>query len=207
MITAQIISDALGIPLPRAEAWFVPINNTLHKFNISSNKEIAAFLSQIGEESELLIAIEENLNYSAHGLLTIFPTHFTADEAQAYAHKPAAIAAHVYANRHGNGNEASAEGWKYRGRGLIQITFKDNYAACGRVLGINLIECPELLAHPDLAALSAGWYWDSHGCNALADAGDIVGVSRRVNGGDNGLESRIALYSQALKVLEAHNAT
>jgi putative chitinase len=201
MITAQQIADALGIPIARAQAWFKPINDALFKFDINTPKRVAAFLAQIGHESVLLTHVEESLYYSADLLIKYFHNHFTAAEAEIYAHKPAAIANRAYGGRNGNGDEASGDGWKYRGRGLIQITFHDNYKACGAALGVDFVGCPELLTHLDFAALSAGWYWKSHGCNELADAGDMVGITKNINGGTNGLDQRQALYLRALPIL------
>ena len=120
-----------------------------------------------------------------------------------YARKPRAIASRVYAGRFGNGNEASGDGWMFRGRGLIQVTFRDNYRQCGDVLGCDLEGDPGLLAEPLMAALSAGWYWNSRGLNALADDGNTEAITRRINGGTNGMEDRIALYDGATQVLMA----
>lgn len=202
MITSQQIADATGIPIARANAWFIPINNALHKYAIASPKAMAMFLANICVESNFLTELSENLNYSAKGLLGTFPTHFTVEDAQDYAHQPEKIANHVYANRHGNGTEGSGDGFKYRGRGLIQTTFKDNYRACGQALGLDLVGCPDLLTHPDNAALSAGWYWDTHGCNALAEAGDLKGVRIRINGGLNGFDDVQRIYTHALPILQ-----
>lgn len=201
LITAQQLADALGIPLGRANAWFVPINDAMFKFDVNTPKRVAAFLAQIGHESVLLTHVEENLNYSADGLLKYFHNHFTAAEAQTYAHKPAAIANRAYASRYGNGDEFSGDGYKYRGRGLIQITFRGNYKAAGDALGVNYVDCPDLLTHPADAALSAAWYWESHGCNELADAGNTTAITIKINGGTNGLDQRQALYLRALPIL------
>lgn len=200
-ITAQQLADALGIPSERARQWAAPINAAMARFDINTPMRAAAFLAQIGHESVLLTHLAENLNYSADGLLKYFHDRFTAAEAQAYAHKPEAIASRVYASRYGNGNEASRDGWKYRGRGLIQVTFRDNYKACGAALSLQLESNPDLLLFPANAAFSAAWYWKSHGCNELADAGDTAGVTRKINGGTNGLEQRVVLYQRALPIL------
>ncbi len=201
MITAHQLADALAMPLARAEQWIAPLNGAMGRFDIGTPKRIAAFLAQVGHESSRFGALSENLNYSAQGLLATFKRYFTPAQANQYQNKPEAIANRVYASRFGNGNEASGDGWKYRGRGLIQITFRDNYRACGTALGLDLDATPDLLTHPDNAALSAGWYWHAHGCNALADAGDIERITRAINGGLNGLAQRKAFYDQALAVL------
>lgn len=201
MITAQQLAAALNIPIERAQQWLAPINAAMQRFDINTPKRQAAFLAQIGEESVLLSHASENLNYSADGLLNYFHKYFSEAEAHEFQHRPIAIANRVYANRYGNGNEASGDGWKYRGRGLVQITFRDNYKACGAALGLPLESNPDLLMQPDDAALSAAWYWNSHGCNELADVGDTVGITKKINGGLNGLDQRIALFNQASKAL------
>ena len=163
---------------------------------------LAMFLAQVAHESGGLLHVSENLNYSAEALLACFPSHFDSDTAEDYARQPERIADCCYADRMGNGNEASGDGWSYRGRGLIQITGRANYAACGAALGLDLIAHPELLETPANAALSAAWFWASHGCNGLADAGDFVGITKRINGGVNGLADRQAYLARAQSVLE-----
>jgi putative chitinase len=165
-------------------------------FEISTPKRQASFLAQVSIESENLHALEENLNYSAKGLLATFPTHFHGVDIAAYARKPEKIANRVYANRLGNGNEASGDGWKFHGRGLIQVTFKDNYRASGEALKLDLLANPELLAEPKYAAQSAGWFWKTHGCNELADHGEFKLETRRINGGLNGEAAREAAWAK-----------
>lgn len=201
MITAQQLSDALGIPFARAQQWLDALNNAMSRFDINTPVRQAAFLAQVGHESALLSRTSENLNYSSSGLLSIFHKYFSDDNAETYARKPEAIANRVYANRYGNGNEASGDGWKYRGRGLIQVTFHNNYLAAGNALGIDLVGDPDLLQQRDNAALSAAWYWNSRGCNAMADAGDIHSITHAINGGFNGLDERIALNEKASAAL------
>jgi putative chitinase len=201
MITAQQLSSLFGIQFARAQQWVDALNKAMARYDINTPKREAAFLAQIGIESAMLGRVSENLNYSYNGLLSVFPKHFSDDDAETYARKPEAIANRVYANRFGNDNEASGDGWKYRGRGLIQITFHNNYVAAGDALGIDLVHNPDLLLTRDYAALSAAWYWDSRGCNAMADAGDIHGITHAINGGFNGLDERIALNEKASTVL------
>lgn len=201
LITVQQLAAALGIPLERAQIWIDQLNGAMSRFQINTPGRAAAFIAQIGHESGLLARISENLNYSAEGLLATFPTHFTEEESHRFQHKPISIANRVYANRHGNGDEASADGWRYRGRGLIQLTFKDNYRACGEALGIDLAANPDVLNLPLNAAMAAAWYWQAHGCNALADKGDFAGITRAINGGLNGLPARLALWASAKKAL------
>jgi putative chitinase len=142
------------------------------------------------------------LNYSAEALLRVFPRHFDATQATAYARQPERIGSKVYANRMGNGDEAGGDGWHYRGRGLIQITGHDNYVACGTALGLDLIAQPELLEQPGPAARSAAWFWHRNGLNRPADARDIETITRRINGGLTGLDDRKALYAHACAALE-----
>ena len=146
-------------------------------------------------------AVSENLNYSAEGLLATFPKYFSEAEAQQYARRPPAIANRVYASRYGNGNEASGDGWRYRGRGLVQITFHDNYQLCAVALGLPLVQQPDLLTDPANAAMSAAWWWKAHGLNALADAGQFQQITRVINGGLNGYSQRLYLYGAAKKAL------
>jgi len=204
MITAaQLVTayDKFRLTPAQAQPWVEPMNGAMARFGIATPQRQAAFLGQVGWESAGLTQLAENLNYSAELLLQIFPKYFTADEARTFARKPVAIANRVYSSRYGNGNEASGDGWKYRGRGLIQVTFRGNYRACGTGLGVELESNPDALLIPHHAAFSAAWYFQSHGCNQLADAGDIVGITRKINGGSNGLEQRTALYRHILPIL------
>ncbi|WP_325927410.1 glycoside hydrolase family 19 protein [Pseudomonas mosselii] len=174
------------------------------KYAIVTRLRIAAFLAQIGHESGQLRSLTENLNYSAEALVRTWPSRFTAQTAGVYARKPERIANRVYEGRMGNGPEPSGDGWRYRGRGVLQVTGRDNYRACSEALfsDSRLLNAPELLEHPVYAALSAGWFWQSRGLNALADAGEFLAITKRINGGINGLEDREQLYARALKVLQ-----
>jgi putative chitinase len=162
---------------------------------------MAAFIAQVGHESAQLTAVAENLNYSAQALMKTWPSRFSAETAAACARQPEKIANIAYASRMGNGAPGSGDGWKYRGRGLIQVTGKANYQKCGAALGVDLITNPELLEQPANAAMSAGWFWSANGLNALADSGDLEGITRKINGGLNGYADRSAIYARALKVL------
>lgn len=184
-----------------ADKWLIPLNSAMDKFEINTPARVAAFIAQIAEESALLTRIEENLNYSSSGLLETFKDHFTPDLAAVYQKRPIKIASRVYANRYGNGNEASGDGWKFRGRGPIQITFHDNYVACGTALGLDLLNNPDLLLVTDNAAASAAWYWQSRHCNQLADVGAFRDITKAVNGGYNGLDQRMALWASSKKVI------
>jgi len=204
ILTPKIIQAGCGASTASAATWVSPIQAACDRFQINTPLRQAAFLSQIGVESARLTALSENLNYSAAGLLSSFPTHFDAADAQVYARKPQMIANRVYAGRTGNGDESSGDGWAFRGRGLIDITFRDNYSECGTGIGLLLAEQPDLLLQPANAALSAAWYWSYRQLNALADAGNFLGISKSINlgsaaagGTPNGYSQRLALYGAA----------
>lgn len=153
----------------------------------------AHFLAQTGHESAGFTRVAENLNYSATALRKVFPRYFTDDEtAAAYHRQPARIASRVYANRLGNGSEVTGDGWRFRGRGLIQVTGRDNYRVCSIALFADerLLQVPELLEKPEHAVASAGWFWVSRDLNALADRNDLVAITKKINGGVNGLQDR-----------------
>jgi len=203
MLTANILRAAFPAARSADIACFVtPLAEACAEWGIDTPLRLAAFLAQIAHESGQLRTLAENLNYSADALLRVFPRHFDTAGAAAYARQPERIAARVYANRMGNGDEASSDGWRYRGRGLIQVTGHDNYAACGTALSLNLIAQPELLEQPAPAARSAAWFWHRHDLNGLADARDITTITRRINGGLTGLDDRKACYARASTALE-----
>lgn len=179
---------------------FVPVLNTaMSRYQIVGTKRIAAFVAQVGHESGHLVRLVENLNYSADALRKTWPSRFSAELATTVARKPEQIANIAYGNRMGNTEQG--DGWKYRGRGLIQITGRANYDACGEALALDLINHPELLEKPQHACMSAAWFWASRGLNTLADAGKFDAITQRINGGQNGASDRQALYAKALKVL------
>jgi putative chitinase len=200
-LTAQIVAASCGSTVLRAAQWTAPLQSACERYHINTPLRVAAFLAQVGVESARLTAVVENLNYSANGLLTTFPKYFNAVQAAQYEHQPQRIANRVYAGRYGNGDEMSGDGWKFRGRSLIQITFRDNYASCGKAIALPLDSHPELLEQPCNAALAAGWFWDSRDLNKLADAGNFSGIVRGINGGLNGYSERLALYAAAKKSL------
>jgi putative chitinase len=178
-----------------------PLNNTFIKYGINTPKRISYFLGQVGEESEFFQVMEENLNYSAKGLRSTFPTHFLPGEEYNYANQPQKIANRVYANRYGNGDEASGDGWKFRGRGCIQLTFKDNYEAYGKYLNKSVNDVINYLENYSGAVDVAGWFWYKYSLNAFADNGDIESITRHINGGTYGLALRKQITNDALKVL------
>ena len=160
------------------------------KYEINTPLRIAHFMAQIEHESGLK-PISENLNYSSERLRQIFPKYFISKaDADRYARQPERIANRVYANRMGNGNEASGEGWRYRGRGFIQITGKINYSQLANDTDLDCLKNPDLLLEETNALISALWFWNLRKLNALADKNDLKGITRKINGGYNGLEHR-----------------
>ena len=196
MITAQKL-HALQI----GPEWVEPLNATIQKFSIFTIKEQAAFIGQCSHECNHFKTLEENLNYRAETLQKLFGHKFKPGEIELYAHNPEKIANRIYANRGGNRDEASGDGHRFHGRGCIQLTFHDNYWHCGQALGQDFVMNPQLVATPMWAAMSAGWFWSTHGCNQLAESGNQEGLCKRINGGLFGLHERIDLTSKALAVL------
>ena len=167
----------------------------LDSYGVNTPLRLAHFMAQIEHESGLK-PISENLNYSSAGLLKTFKKYFTPLEAIQYQRKPEKIANRVYANRMGNGNEASGDGWKYRGRGFIQITGKNNYILLSKDTGIDYLNNPDLLLTEADSLISALWYWKLNKLNDLADKNDILGITKAVNGGINGLAHRKELFNK-----------
>jgi putative chitinase len=188
--------NALGID----EKWLDPLNETFAKYEINTPLRQAAFIGQCAHESNNFKTLEENLNYRPETLMKVWPSRFpdlqTADK---YAHNPQLLANKVYAGRLGNSQEN--DGWNFHGRGLIQLTGRENYANCGSGLGVDLVGHPDWLLDPQYASLSAGWFWNKKGLNALADAGDLDTMTKRINGGLIGLDDRKAKIAKALSVL------
>jgi putative chitinase len=170
-------------------------------FEIDNKKRVAGFIAQTGHESGGYTVFKENLNYSAQGLMKTWPKRFpTQAVANEFARQPAKIANSVYANRLGNGSPESGDGAKFIGRGLIQLTGKTNYQRFADYAGLTLDQVVVYMETPRGALHSACWYWKEANLNPLADAGDITGMSKRVNGGTIGLDDRINRYNEALKV-------
>lgn len=191
-------AKALGI----CEEWVEPLNETFAKYEINTPKRQACFLGQCMHESGGFKFLKENLNYSAKGLVATWPSRFPNIEyASEYERKPERIANKVYSGRMGNTEEG--DGAKYIGRGLIQLTGKDNYKAVTEALGVDLLANPHLLEEPRYAALSAGWYWNKKGLNATADANDIETMTKRINGGSIGIADRQAKIAMVSKYLVA----
>jgi putative chitinase len=194
MLEAQLL--ALGIE----GKWFEPLQETFEKYQINTPKRQACFIGQCMHESGGFKFLKENLNYSAKALMATWPSRFPdADTAEKYARQPEMIANKVYSGRMGNTEDG--DGAKYIGRGLIQLTGKDNYRAFGEAIGEDLVSTPQLVEEPRYAALSAGWFWNKRGLNALADVMDVETMSKRINGGTIGMADRITKINKVLDVL------
>jgi putative chitinase len=190
---------------PYIDHWFDALSQLLPDYEINTPQRIAAFIAQCSHESGGFTSLQENLNYKPATLRKLFGKYFPTDAlAEEYCSKPnkqEAIANRVYASRMGNGNEASGDGYKYRGRGLIQLTGKSNYIAFADSLEISPENASDYLATFEGAAQSACWFWEANNLNQWADKGDIVTLTKRINGGTIGLEDRIKHYEHALQVL------
>ena len=206
----QITEQQLLQILPKASpvaGLFVPaLNRAMLRWKIDSRLRTAAFIAQIGHESGQLRNMVENLNYSAEALVRVWPSRFASGTAATYARQPEKIANRAYGGRMGNGPEASGDGWRYRGRGLIQLTGRDNYRAAAEALGLPLLDEPQLLEQAEHAAQSAAWWWKARGLNELADAGKISDIGSIINTGQPGrtpagAAERKAFYDIALRVL------
>lgn len=201
MLSKQQLQSVMSkITAENLEKYTEPLSHAMERYQINTPLRIAAFLAQLAHESNHLKYSVENLNYSAERLLKIFPKYFTAETAKLYERQPEKIANKVYANRMGNGDEASSEGYRFRGRGPLQCTGKDNYATLTKEIGVDFVANPELLEGPVYGALSAGAFWSRNKINEIADTGDVEKVTKRVNGGINGLEERREYYKTALQV-------
>lgn len=199
-LTADQVAAATGATLLRAARWLPHLTAAMHRHGIDTPARAAHFLAQISVESGRLERLEENLNYSAERLMVVWPSRFkTHAEAARFAHNPQALANRVYGGR--LGNTGPDDGWRYRGRGLKQLTGKANYQAYSEASGLDCVSDPDKLLEPGIAADSAAWFWASHGCSALADAGDVRGLTMRINGGLTGLGERAAMAAAALRAL------
>lgn len=192
---------------PYIDYWHRALVQILPDYEIDTAPRVAAFIAQCAHESGNFIFLRENLNYRAATLRKVFPKYFPNDKIAAeYANKPnkqEAIANRVYANRMGNGDEASGDGFRYCGRGLIQLTGKENYSWFAASLEMSVEDVPEYLSTFEGAVQSACWFWETNNLNQWADKGDIVTLTKRINGGTIGLKNRIEHYNHALKVLGA----
>jgi putative chitinase len=203
------------------DKWLQPVIDTCAEFEINTPQRIAAFIAQTSHESGGYTMLTENLNYRAATLAACWPNRFAelgpnkkpkrtekgalipTKLAESIAGKPELIANLVYSGRMGNGPAESGEGWKYRGRGLKQLTGKYNYEKCGKDLGVDFVGNPDLLLEPIYAVRSAGWFWKSNNLSPFADSGDIEGMTKKINGGLIGIDQRKKLYQAVLAVIEA----
>lgn len=182
-------------------------NETFERWGITTVRQKAGFIGQCGHECGNFKILEENLNYRAATLLKLFPRTpkrawgFTPEEAAAYERQPRKIANRIYGNRMGNRDEASGDGWRFRGSGWLQLTGHSNFFHASKALGEDFVANPELVRTPKYAALTAGWFWSTHKCNELAESGDWTALTRRINGGTIGLEDRVKHIREAINVL------
>lgn len=205
-MSLPITKDQLSSILSKnkdADSWYDPLSKILPKYNINTILRVAAFIAQCAHESGQFTVVQENLNYSADGLNRVFPKYFVnaGRDANSYARQPEKIANIVYANRMGNGDTASGDGWKHRGRGLIQLTGKDNYTLFAKSVNMTIDQAIAYLETKEGAIESACWFWTKNNLNALADAQDMKSLTKRINGGFNGLEDRMHYYKKALGVI------
>jgi putative chitinase len=201
------LSEIIG-KNPYAQQWHHAICEICPVYEINTEMRLAAFIAQCAHESGGFKFLKENLNYKAASLRKVFPKYFpddaTANQYANHPNKQEAIASRVYANRMGNGDEASGDGFKYLGRGLIQLTGKNNYTIFAASIDTPLEEIPEYLQTFEGAVQSAAWFWEQNNLNQWADKGDILTLTKRINGGTIGLEDRIKHYNHALHVFGAH---
>jgi putative chitinase len=189
---------------PYIDQWYEALDQLLDDYEINTPLRVSHFIAQCAHESGNFVFIKENLNYKAASLRKIFSKYFPTDELAAqYANKPERIANRIYANRMGNGPEESGDGFRYCGRGLIQLTGKDNYTFFAGSLGISVEEASEYLQTFEGAAQSACFFWEQNRLNRFADANDVKGLTRAINGGFIGLEDRIKHTNHALHILGA----
>jgi putative chitinase len=204
----ELTKDQLRQVIPKnpyLDHWYSDLSQLLPDYEINTAERIAAFLAQCTHESNDFTALKENLNYKAASLRKLFPTHFETDAIAAdYASRPnkqEAIANRLYCNRMGNGDEASGDGYRYCGRGLIQITGKDNYFWFAASIEITPEEASQYMQTFEGACQSACWFWENNNLNQYADRGDIITLTKKINGGTIGLDDRKARYAKTLHIL------
>jgi putative chitinase len=199
---ARTLSDIAKITLDHAEAIKDAINMAIDKADLSTDERVAAFIAQCGHESDSFRFMEENLNYKAESLCRTWPSHFNEENAQEYAHQPEKIANRAYANRMGNGDEESGDGWNYRGRGWLETTGKKGYEDLSDATQIDFLSNPDAVATPEGSAISAVVFWEKHNLNKHVDNNDFTGLTKAINGGTIGLDDRMARYEYAMQVLK-----
>jgi putative chitinase len=185
------------------EQYVGPLDEVAKYYDMYDNiHRVAGFVAQTAHESGGFNFIKENLNYSSGGLLKVFPKYFTTETAEQYQHQPEKIASRIYANRMGNGDEASGDGYRFCGRGLIQLTGRSNYTKFAGDLGISIEDCVTFMETAEGATSSAGWFWDNNNLNQYCDSDDFVMLTKRINGGTIGIEERKKLYQIVLSTLQ-----
>lgn len=209
LFTAEELARIMRCPPARAARWHPHLLAAAGRFGISTRRRAAHWLPQLGHESLSLSRVEESLSYSRERLLEVFGHEVSPAQAPRFVHNPVALGNHVYAGQNGNGNEASGDGYLYRGRGPMQHTGRRNYRAMGQLIGLPLEEQPALLIELEAGALAAAAFWNDVGCNQLADTGDVLGIGRKINLGTlrttrlpNGHADRVTRTRLALDVLE-----
>ena len=188
---------------PYIDHWYDALSQALPDYDINTPQRIASFLAQCAHESGGFVFLQENLNYRAESLSRVWPKYFPPNIAAEYAHNPERIANRAYANRMGNGPESSGDGWAHCGRGLIQLTGRSNYQAFADSIETSIEDIPHYLATFEGAVQSACWFWENNNLNQYADSGDILTMTKRINGGTIGLEDRQKHYNHALEVFGA----
>lgn len=182
--------------------WLEPLEDTFAKYEINTPVRQASFIGQCAHESNNFRTLEENLHYSATALMRVWPSRFPdIDVANQYANNPEKIANKVYGGRADLGNVEDGDGWKFHGRGVIQLTGRSNYTVCGLALNKPFVELPQMLLEPENACMSAGWFWHKRDLNSLADKQDYETMTKRINGGLLGLVDRKEKIAKALSVL------
>ena len=195
---------SINVSESNVDKWIIPLQNTFQRYDISTPQRVAMFIAQIAHESGNFQWLEENLNYSAKGLQIVFSRYFpTLELANIYARQPEKIANRVYANRNGNSDELSGDGWKFRGRGCMGLTFKNNYMnfSAHYFNDYRLTNDPSPVSQPELAIASAGWFWWIHDLNNQADKGNIETCTKIINGGLNGYSDRVNKWKAIKNVL------
>lgn len=211
MLTIETFARMAQCSLITASQWQPWINEAMERWRINTPRKQAGFVAQMSHECGRFTVFEENLNYSAEGLARVWPGRYSVDPkavvkvpnelARRLHRNPELIANYTYASRMGNGDVASGDGWRYRGRGPKQITGFDNYSACGRALGLPLVSEPDMLMDPRYGAHAAGWYWYMRGCNEVMEANDYREVTKRINGGFIGHDKRVLALENCYSVL------
>jgi len=201
--TREQLSSVIGNN-PNLDSWYEALSSVLPTYEIDSPQRVSAFIAQCTHESGGFKRLKENLNYKAESLVRVFPKYFPSlDIAKQYAHDQEKIANRVYGGRMGNGDESSGDGFRYCGRGLIQLTGRNNYTKFAESIGMAVEEVPSLLETFEGAVKSACWFWKTNNLNQYADTGDILTMTKRINGGTIGLEDRVKHYNHALEVFSS----